>query len=174
MRWKAPSCGHRQPGRRHQRRRAPWLQPPDNTARLGRGRPTFTAQEHQDQHPAVIFTRSCPATPWTSTVAAKGGDQEQVQDVHAQPGDNGGGLGAQRPCHHGRWLVPPGMLGIGIGSTAERHVAAWPKPDGRPGHVRSCKPKQASGADSTMSESCAWSCLKGQRPGHWRPRPGRP
>ena len=42
---------HRQPGRRHQRRRAPRLQPPrQHPARLGRGRSAVRPQEHQGQH----------------------------------------------------------------------------------------------------------------------------
>ena len=127
------------PRRRGQRRRAPRLQPPgQHAARLGRGRPAVRAQEHQGQHAGGHLTEIVPGDKLDVTVAAKGGGSENKSKmVMLNPSDSVVDWVLKTVPTMGAGWCPPGMLGIGIGGTAEKAVLmAKESPDGRPRHVR--------------------------------------
>jgi hypothetical protein len=119
---RAPGRLHRQPGRRHQRRRAPRLQPPRQPAARQRGgRSAVRAQEHQGQHPRRDLHRARARRHGGSDRGRQRRRQrKQKQDDHAQPGRLRGRLGAENRADHGRWLVPAGHAGASASAAPPR------------------------------------------------------
>ncbi|MDZ4125446.1 MAG: fumarate hydratase, partial [Hydrogenophaga sp.] len=73
--------------------------------------------------PAVIFTEIVPGNTVEVTVAAKGGGSENKSKmVMLNPGDNVVDWVLKTVPTMGAGWCPPGMLGIGIGGTAEKAV----------------------------------------------------
>jgi fumarate hydratase class I len=153
------------------------LQPPrQHAARQRGGRPQFPAQEHQGQHPAVIFTEIVPGNTVEVTVAAKGGGSENKSKMyHAQPGDSVVDWVLKTVPTMGAGWCPPGMLGIGIGGTAEKAVlmAKESLMDDLDMYELQAKASSRCGTD-TGGSTAPGTVRKSQRTGHRRPGSGRP
>ena len=97
---------------------------PDNTLRASVvDDPQFARKNTKDNTPAVIFTEIVPGNTLEVTVAAKGGGSENKSKmVMLNPGDSVVDWVLKTVPTMGAGWCPPGMLGIGIGGTAEKAV----------------------------------------------------
>jgi fumarate hydratase class I len=97
---------------------------PDNTLRASVvGDPQFARKNTKDNTPAVIFTDIVPGDTVEVTVAAKGGGSENKSKlVMLNPSDSVVDWVLKTVPTMGAGWCPPGMLGIGIGGTAEKAV----------------------------------------------------
>ncbi len=97
---------------------------PDNTLRASVvADPHFARKNTQDNTPAVIFTELVPGDKVDVTVAAKGGGSENKSKmVMLNPSDSIVDWVLKTVPTMGAGWCPPGMLGIGIGGTAEKAV----------------------------------------------------
>jgi len=85
--------------------------------------PQFARKNTKDNTPAVIFTQIVPGNKLDVTVAAKGGGSENKSKmVMLNPGDSVVDWVLKTVPTMGAGWCPPGMLGIGIGGTAEKAV----------------------------------------------------
>ncbi|MGH8034719.1 MAG: fumarate hydratase, partial [Lysobacterales bacterium] len=83
--------------------------------------PQFDRKNTKDNTPAVIFTELVPGNTVDITVAAKGGGSENKSKmVMLNPGDSVVDWVLKTVPTMGAGWCPPGMLGIGIGGTAEK------------------------------------------------------
>ena len=157
-----------------QRRRAPRLpEPGQHAARLGAGRSRRRAQEHQGQHAGRYhITRSCPATRSTSSSRPRAAARRtNPSSSMLNPSDSHRRLGAEDRADDGRRLVPAGILGIGIGGTAEKAMLLAKESLMEPVDMHEL---QARGPRMRIEELRLELYRKGQRAGHRRARPGRP
>ena len=99
--------------------------------------PQFDRKNTKDNTPAVINIELVPGDKLDVTVAAKGGGSENKSKfVMLNPSDSLVDWVLKTVPTMGAGWCPPGMLGIGIGGTAEKsHAAGQTKPDGRHRHV---------------------------------------
>ncbi len=97
---------------------------PDNTLRASVvADPQFARKNTKDNTPAVIFTEIVPGDTVEVTVAAKGGGSENKSKmIMLNPGDSVVDWVLKTVPTMGAGWCPPGMLGIGIGGTAEKAV----------------------------------------------------
>ncbi len=97
---------------------------PDNTLRASVvDDPLFARKNTKDNTPAVIFTELVPGDTLEVTVAAKGGGSENKSKLAMlNPGDSVVDWVLKTVPTMGAGWCPPGMLGIGIGGTAEKAV----------------------------------------------------
>ena len=97
---------------------------PDNTLRASVvADPHFDRKNTKDNTPAVIFTELVPGNTVEVTVAAKGGGSENKSKMAMlNPGDSIVDWVLKTVPTMGAGWCPPGMLGIGIGGTAEKAV----------------------------------------------------
>jgi len=97
---------------------------PDNTLRASVvADPEFLRKNTKDNTPAVIFTEIVPGNSVEVTVAAKGGGSENKSKMYMlNPGDSVVDWVLKTVPTMGAGWCPPGMLGIGIGGTAEKSV----------------------------------------------------
>ena len=97
---------------------------PDNTLRASVvADPEFLRKNTKDNTPAVIFTEIVPGNTVEVTVAAKGGGSENKSKMYMlNPGDSVVDWVLKTVPTMGAGWCPPGMLGIGIGGTAEKAV----------------------------------------------------
>jgi fumarate hydratase class I len=97
---------------------------PDNTLRASVvSDPHFNRKNTKDNTPAVIFTKIVPGHHVHVTVAAKGGGSENKSKlIMLNPGDSIVDWVLKTVPTMGAGWCPPGMLGIGIGGTAEKAV----------------------------------------------------
>ncbi len=97
---------------------------PDNTLRASvLADPQFTRKNTGDNTPAVLFTEIVAGDKVEVTVAAKGGGSENKSKmVMMNPSDNLVDWVLKTVPTMGAGWCPPGMLGIGIGGTAEKAV----------------------------------------------------
>jgi fumarate hydratase class I len=95
---------------------------PDNTLRASVvADPQFDRKNTRDNTPAVIFTELVPGNTVDVTVAAKGGGSENKSKfVMLNPSDSVVDWVLKTVPTMGAGWCPPGMLGIGIGGTAEK------------------------------------------------------
>ena len=95
---------------------------PDNTLRASVvADPQFARKNTRDNTPAVIFTELVPGNKVDVTVAAKGGGSENKSKmVMLNPSDSIVDWVLKTVPTMGAGWCPPGMLGIGIGGTAEK------------------------------------------------------
>ena len=95
---------------------------PDNTLRASVvADPQFDRKNTKDNTPAVIFTELVPGNTLEVTVAAKGGGSENKSKLAMlNPGDSIVDWVLKTVPTMGAGWCPPGMLGIGIGGTAEK------------------------------------------------------
>ena len=85
--------------------------------------PLFARKNTRDNTPAVIFTEIVPGGALDITVAAKGGGSENKSKlVMMNPGDSLVDWVLKTVPTMGAGWCPPGMLGIGVGGTAEKAV----------------------------------------------------
>ena len=98
--------------------------PGQHAARVGGGRPAVRAQEHQGQHAGRRDLHELvPGNKVEVTVAAKGGGSENKSKmVMLNPSDSIVDWVLKTVPTMGAGWCPPGMLGIGIGGTAEKAV----------------------------------------------------
>ena len=97
---------------------------PDNMLRASVvSDPHFNRKNTKDNTPAVIFTKIVPGHHVHVTVAAKGGGSEnKFKMIMLNPGDSIVDWVLKTVPTMGAGWCPPGMLGIGIGGTAEKAV----------------------------------------------------
>ena len=97
---------------------------PDNQLRASVvADPQFARKNTKDNTPAVIFTELVPGDTVEVTVAAKGGGSENKSKmIMLNPGDSVIDWVMKTVPTMGAGWCPPGMLGIGIGGTAEKAV----------------------------------------------------
>jgi len=97
---------------------------PDNTLRASVvADPHFARKNTKDNTPAVIFTQIVPGDKVDITVAAKGGGSENKSKmIMMNPGDSIVDWVLKTIPTMGAGWCPPGMIGIGIGGTAEKAV----------------------------------------------------
>ncbi len=97
---------------------------PDNMLRASVvADPQFARKNTKDNTPAVIFTELVPGNTIDVTVAAKGGGSENKSKmVMLNPSDSVIDWVLKTVPTMGAGWCPPGMLGIGIGGTAEKAV----------------------------------------------------
>ena len=97
---------------------------PDNTLRASVvADPLFARKNTRDNTPAVISVQIVPGDKLDVTVAAKGGGSENKSKmIMMNPSDNLVDWVLQTVPTMGAGWCPPGMLGIGIGGTAEKAV----------------------------------------------------
>ena len=97
---------------------------PDNTLRASVvADPQFARKNTKDNTPAVIGTEIVPGHEVEVTVAAKGGGSENKSKmIMLNPGDSVVDWVLKTVPTMGAGWCPPGMLGIGIGGTAEKAV----------------------------------------------------
>ncbi|MDI9332723.1 MAG: fumarate hydratase [Alphaproteobacteria bacterium] len=97
---------------------------PDNMLRASVvADPQFARKNTRDNTPAVIFTELVPGDLVDVTVAAKGGGSENKSKmVMLNPSDSIVDWVLKTVPTMGAGWCPPGMLGIGIGGTAEKAV----------------------------------------------------
>ncbi len=97
-------------------------QHPDNTLRASVvADPQFARKNTRDNTPAVIFTELVPGDTIEVTVAAKGGGSENKSKLAMlNPSDSIVDWVLKTVPTMGAGWCPPGMLGIGIGGTAEK------------------------------------------------------
>ena len=95
---------------------------PDNTLRASVvADPQFERKNTKDNTPAVIFTEIVPGNTVEVTVAAKGGGSENKSKmIMLNPSDSVIDWVLKTVPTMGAGWCPPGMLGIGIGGTAEK------------------------------------------------------
>ena len=95
---------------------------PDNTLRASIvADPQFDRKNTKDNTPAVIFTELVTGNTVEVTVAAKGGGSENKSKLAMlNPGDSIVDWVLKTVPTMGAGWCPPGMLGIGIGGTAEK------------------------------------------------------
>jgi fumarate hydratase class I len=85
--------------------------------------PLFARKNTGDNTPAVIFTELVPGNTVEVTVAAKGGGSENKSKmIMLNPSDSVVDWVLKTVPTMGAGWCPPGMLGIGIGGTAEKAV----------------------------------------------------
>ena len=85
--------------------------------------PLFARKNTKDNTPAVIFTEIVPGDKLDIIVAAKGGGSENKSKlIMMNPGDDLVEWVLKTVPTMGAGWCPPGMLGIGIGGTAEKAV----------------------------------------------------
>ena len=97
---------------------------PDNTLRASVvDDPQFARKNTKDNTPAVIFTQIVPGNTLDVIVAAKGGGSENKSKmIMLNPSDSVVDWVLKTVPTMGAGWCPPGMLGIGIGGTAEKAV----------------------------------------------------
>jgi fumarate hydratase class I len=97
---------------------------PDNMLRASVvADPEFLRKNTKDNTPAVIFAEIVPGNTLEVTVAAKGGGSENKSKMYMlNPGDSVVDWVLKTVPTMGAGWCPPGMLGIGIGGTAEKAV----------------------------------------------------
>jgi fumarate hydratase class I len=97
---------------------------PDNALRASVvADPQFARKNTKDNTPAVIFHELVPGDKLDITVAAKGGGSENKSKMYMlNPSDNVVDWVLKTVPTMGAGWCPPGMLGIGIGGTAEKAV----------------------------------------------------
>jgi fumarate hydratase class I len=97
---------------------------PDNTLRASVvGDPQFARKNTKDNTPAVIFVDLVPGDKVDVTIAAKGGGSENKSKMYMlNPNDSVVDWVLKTVPTMGAGWCPPGMLGIGIGGTAEKAV----------------------------------------------------
>ena len=97
---------------------------PDNTLRASVvADPLFARKNTKDNTPAIINVQIVPGDKLDVTVAAKGGGSENKSKViMMNPSDNLVEWVLKTVPEMGAGWCPPGMLGIGVGGTAEKAV----------------------------------------------------
>jgi fumarate hydratase class I len=133
---------------------------PDNTLRASVvADPQFERKNTKDNTPAVIFTEIVPGNTVDVTVAAKGGGSENKSKmIMLNPGDSVVDWVLKTVPTMGAGWCPPGMLGIGIGGTAEK--AMLMAKESLMDDIDMYELQAKRGPAATRPRNCAWSCTK--------------
>ena len=128
---------------------------PDNTLRASVvADPQFARKNTGDNTPAVIFTELVPGDKLEVTVAAKGGGSENKSKLAMlNPGDSVVDWVLKTVPTMGAGWCPPGMLGIGIGGTAEKAALMAKESLMDDLDMHELQAKKASGAELTQVEA---------------------
>ncbi|HUD33767.1 MAG TPA: fumarate hydratase [Variovorax sp.] len=128
---------------------------PDNTLRASVvADPQFARKNTGDNTPAVIFTQIVPGDTVEVTVAAKGGGSENKSKLAMlNPGDSIVDWVLKTVPTMGAGWCPPGMLGIGIGGTAEKAALMAKESLMDDLDMHELQAKKASGAELTPVEA---------------------
>ncbi len=128
---------------------------PDNTLRASVvADPQFDRKNTKDNTPAVIFTEIVPGNTVEVTVAAKGGGSENKSKlVMLNPGDSVVDWVLKTVPTMGAGWCPPGMLGIGIGGTAEKAALMAKESLMDDLDMHELQAKKASGAELSKVEA---------------------
>ena len=128
---------------------------PDNTLRASVvADPQFDRKNTKDNTPAVIFTEIVPGNTVEVTVAAKGGGSENKSKLAMlNPGDSIVDWVLKTVPTMGAGWCPPGMLGIGIGGTAEKAALMAKQSLMDDLDMHELQAKKASGAELTKVEA---------------------
>ena len=128
---------------------------PDNTLRASIvADPQFDRKNTKDNTPAVIYTELVPGNTVDITVAAKGGGSENKSKMTMlNPSDSVLDWVLKTVPTMGAGWCPPGMLGIGIGGTAEKAVLMAKQSLMEDIDMYALQAKQASGAALSKTES---------------------
>jgi fumarate hydratase class I len=128
---------------------------PDNTLRASIvADPEFARKNTKDNTPAVIFTEIVPGNTLEVTVAAKGGGSENKSKmIMLNPGDSVVDWVLKTVPTMGAGWCPPGMLGIGIGGTAEKAVLMAKESLMEDLDMYQLQAKASGGAAMTQTES---------------------
>ena len=128
---------------------------PDNMLRASVvADPQFARKNTGDNTPAVIFTEIVPGDQLEVTVAAKGGGSENKSKlVMLNPGDSIVDWVLKTVPTMGAGWCPPGMLGIGIGGTAEKAALMAKESLMDDLDMHELQQKKASGAELTQVEA---------------------
>ncbi|MGF6525752.1 fumarate hydratase [Variovorax sp. PvP013] len=128
---------------------------PDNTLRASVvADPQFARKNTGDNTPAVIFTELVPGDTLEVTVAAKGGGSENKSKLAMlNPGDSIVDWVLKTVPTMGAGWCPPGMLGIGIGGTAEKAALMAKESLMDDLDMHELQAKKASGAELTPVEA---------------------
>jgi fumarate hydratase class I len=129
---------------------------PDNKLRASvLSDPIFERKNTKDNTPAVIFMDVVPGNTVDVIVAAKGGGSENKSKVYMlNPSDNIVDWVLKTVPTMGAGWCPPGILGIGVGGTAEK--AALIAKEALTSICTSC----SSAAHKTSSKNCALSSMR--------------
>src|SRR5450755_5157112 len=97
---------------------------PDNKLRASIvSDPAFRRANTRDNTPAVVHTEFVPGDKVDITVSAKGGGSEnKAMFAMLNPSDSVADWVLEQVPHMGAGWCPPGMLGIGIGGSAEKAI----------------------------------------------------
>jgi fumarate hydratase class I len=127
---------------------------PDNTLRASVvADPQFARKNTKDNTPAVIFTEMVPGNTLDVTVAAKGGGSEnKTKFVMLNPSDSLVDWVLKTVPTMGAGWCPPGMLGIGIGGTAEKAMLMAKEALMEDLDMYALQTKASSGADLSEEE----------------------
>lgn len=127
---------------------------PENTLRASVvADPQFARKNTKDNTPAVIFTEMVPGNVLDVTVAAKGGGSEnKTKFVMLNPSDSLVDWVLKTVPTMGAGWCPPGMLGIGIGGTAEKAMLMAKEALMEDLDMYELQAKAASGADLSEEE----------------------
>jgi fumarate hydratase, class I len=149
---------------------------PDNTLRASVvADPQFERKNTKDNTPAVIFTEIVPGNTVEVTVAAKGGGSENKSKmVMLNPGDSVVDWVLKTVPTMGAGWCPPGMLGIGIGGTAEKAVLMAKESLMDDLDMYELQAKWPRGRTQQGRRTAPGAVREGQRAGHRRAGPGRP
>jgi fumarate hydratase class I len=116
--------------------------------------PHFDRKNTKDNTPAVIFTELVPGNTLEVTVAAKGGGSENKSKLAMlNPGDSIVDWVLKTVPTMGAGWCPPGMLGIGIGGTAEKAVLMAKESLMDDLDMYELQAKSRSGAELTKTEA---------------------
>ena len=128
---------------------------PDNTLRASVvADPQFDRKNTKDNTPAVIFTEIVPGNTVEVTVAAKGGGSENKSKLAMlNPGDSIVDWVLKTVPTMGAGWCPPGMLGIGIGGTAEKAALMAKQSLMDDLDMHELQAKKASGAELSKVEA---------------------
>ena len=128
---------------------------PDNTLRASvLSDPIFERKNTKDNTPAVIHMEVVPGNTVDVIVAAKGGGSENKSKViMMNPSDNLVDWVLKTVPEMGAGWCPPGMLGIGVGGTAEKAVMLAKESLMEDIDMYELQAKAASGAELTKVEA---------------------
>ena len=115
--------------------------------------PQFARKNTGDNTPAVIYTELVPGNTLDITVAAKGGGSENKSKfVILNPSDSLVDWVLKTVPTMGAGWCPPGMLGIGIGGTAEKAMLLAKQSLMEDIDMYELQPKSSSGAELSKTE----------------------
>jgi fumarate hydratase class I len=135
---------------------------PDNTLRASVvADPHFARKNTKDNTPAVIFTELVAGDKVDITVAAKGGGSENKSKMAMlNPSDSIVDWVLKTVPTMGAGWCPPGMLGIGIGGTAEKAVLLAKESLMDDLDMYELQAKASGARSCRRSRSCASSCTR--------------